>query len=146
VSAGRRRRAALRRRGVVAVLALGAALAGAIAGGKANNPGPPERTDQEEAPEKRSTAVAGISNGAGLAARLGTSLRNNYGGGLGVPKVSWYDTVEDIETNGRAVTVVTDDDSDLTARSICVAINASGEKLSGVRVVGTPGDRILKKC
>jgi peptidoglycan/xylan/chitin deacetylase (PgdA/CDA1 family) len=36
-----RRRAALRRRRVLIVLALGAAVAGAIAGGRANNPGPP---------------------------------------------------------------------------------------------------------
>ena len=36
-----RRRAALRRRRVLVGLALGAAVAGAIAGGRANNPGPP---------------------------------------------------------------------------------------------------------
>jgi peptidoglycan/xylan/chitin deacetylase (PgdA/CDA1 family) len=39
--AERRRRAALRRRRVLVLLALGSALAGAVAGGKANNPGPP---------------------------------------------------------------------------------------------------------
>jgi hypothetical protein len=106
---------------------------------------PPSDEDSSSAPPSPSP-----SPDAKATRKLRRYFKQNFGGGYGQAKTSWYDNIKNINVENDVATIRTDiyDDADakMPANAICLAATVSDQGVADAVVTGRPDGSTLKQC